>query len=175
MVTINKTIISFLIILAFLAAGFFLLNRSSQDSPIITTEQVNLAPEAENTVPEGTQYVKIAGQKIKVDLALTPAQQNQGLSGRSALLENEGMLFVFDTPGKYSFWMKDMNFPIDMIWIQGENTADLKIVYIKKNARPELYPETYGPDREANYVLEVVSGFAEKNNLQVGDSVEFTD
>lgn len=114
--------------------------------------------------------IKIGGQDIKVDLAETPAEQNQGLSGRVGLAENEGMLFVFDKPGKHSFWMKDMNFPIDMIWL-GE---DLKIIYIKKNALPELFPETYGPGTDAKYVLEVVSGFSEKHNLQIGDSVEFT-
>lgn len=168
MVTINKTVVSFLIVLVFLVVGFFLLNRSSQNSPAVNTEQANIVPEAGNTVSEGVRYIIIAGQSIKVDLALTPAEQNQGLSGRSALLEDEGMLFVFDTPGKYSFWMKDMNFPIDMIWI-GE---DKKIIYVKKDARPELYPETYGPDTDASYVLEVVSGFADKHNLQIGDSVE---
>lgn len=129
---------------------------------------------------DNIKYVKIAGQRIKVDLALTREAQEQGFSGRNELKENEGMLFVFDKPGKYSFWMKDMNFPIDIIWI-GE---DLKVVYIKKSALPELYPETYGPQNVptqigiptpvgTKYVLEVVSGFSEKNNLKIGDSVEF--
>jgi uncharacterized membrane protein (UPF0127 family) len=66
--------------------------------------------------------------------------------------------------------MKDMNFPIDIIWI----SEDLNIVYIKKDARPELFPESYRPETKAKYVLEVVSGFSEKNNLKVGDRVEFT-
>ena len=79
------------------------------------------------------------------------------------------MLFVFDKPGQYPFWMKDMNFAIDIIWI-GE---DLRVVYIKKDARPELYPETYTPTENAKYVLEVPAGFSEKNNLKVGDSASF--
>src|SRR3989338_3180334 len=66
--------------------------------------------------PSDIKYVKIVGQNIKVDLALTMLEQAQGLSGREVLGENEGMLFVFDTPGKYSFWMKDMKFAIDIIW-----------------------------------------------------------
>ena len=121
---------------------------------------------------ENIKYVKIAGQEIKVDLALTDGEQAQGLSGRPSLAEDEGMLFVFANPGKYLFWMKDMNFPIDMIWL----SSDLKVVYIEKNATPESYPETFGPgpnDGEAKYVLEVVSGFSDKNNLQVGDEVNF--
>jgi len=122
---------------------------------------------------DNIRYVKLAGQEIKVDLATTPVEQEQGLSGRAGLAENSGMLFIFNTPGKYPFWMKDMNFPIDMIWI----SSDMKVVYIKKNATPESYPRAYGPgpnDQAAKYVLEVVSGFADKNNLQVGDVVRFT-
>ena len=76
-------------------------------------------------------HVKIAGQVIKVELAITPEARARGLSGRQGLTQDEGMLFVFDTPGKYPFWMKDMNFAIDMIWI----SEDSKVVYIKKDAR----------------------------------------
>ena len=116
------------------------------------------------------KYIKIAGGNIKVELALTPEDQAQGLSNRSELLENEGILFVFEHPGKYPFWMKDMNFAIDIIWIGN----DMRVVYIKKYARPEEYPNTYVPNKDAKYVLEVVSGFSDKNNLQAGDRVEFT-
>jgi uncharacterized membrane protein (UPF0127 family) len=151
----SKQVLSFAIVVIFLLVGFFLLNHSSQ---ILK--------------PEDIKYVKIAGASIKVDLALTPREQEQGLSGRTELKENSGMLFVFSQPGKYNFWMKDMNFPIDIIWIGG----DMRVVYIKKNASPLLYPELYGPgpdDANAKYVLEVVDGFSEKNNLKVGDRVLF--
>ena len=148
----RKNFVAFLIIAVVFLAGFFLISHS-----------------AKNLLPQDIKYVQIAGQEIKVELALTEAEQNKGLSGRSELRDGEGMLFVFAKPGKYSFWMKDMNFPIDMVWL-GE---DLKVVYIKKNADPKLYPETYGPETDAKYVLEVVAGFSDKNNLKVGDSVVF--
>lgn len=120
--------------------------------------------------------IKIAGQNIKVELALTDAEQAQGLSGRIKLAEGKGMLFVFSFPNKAPFWMKDMNFPIDIIWLAPSVSGDVskaKIIYIKKSAKPEDYPDTYGPAEDAKYVLEVVSGFSEKNNLKVGDEVEF--
>lgn len=148
----KKNLFSFLVLIIFLVSAFFLLSRSPKP---ISSE---------------IQEVQIAGQTIKVELAKTPSARAQGLSGRQGLNDNEGLLFVFDQLGKYSFWMKDMNFPIDMIWL-GEN---MQVVYIKKDARPELYPESYGSDENAKYVLEVVSGFAEKNNLKVGDVIEFT-
>ncbi len=148
-----KKYISVLILVACLITGFLLITRT----PVAHT-------------PNNIKQVQIAGQRVRVDVALTSVEQEQGLSGRESLAENTGMLFVFEKPGKYPFWMKDMNFPIDIIWI-GE---DMKVVYIKKDARPELFPETYGPgadDKEAKYVLEVKSGFADKNNLQIGDTV----
>lgn len=117
-------------------------------------------------------YVQIAGQEIKVDLALTPEMQSQGLSGRQDLPEGEGMLFVFQNAGIYPFWMKDMNFPIDIIWLapsEGGDGQDLKVIYIKKDAQPSSYPDSFGPNQNAKYVLEVPSGFSDKNNLKVGD------
>ena len=122
---------------------------------------------------ENIKYVKIAGQEVKVELAFTLEARTQGLSNRKELKKGEGMLFIFERLGNYPFWMKDMNFPIDIIWI-GE---DMKVVYIKKDARPESYPEAYGPqkeDKNAKYILEVVSGFSDKNNLKIGDEVELT-
>ena len=116
------------------------------------------------------KYVRIAGQNIKVDLALTKEARERGLSGRSGLKENQGMLFVFEKPDRYPFWMKDMNFAIDIIWI----SEGLKVIFIKKGALPESYPENFLSGGNAKYVLEVVAGFSEKNNLKKGDSVLFT-
>ncbi len=116
------------------------------------------------------QYVNIGDARVKVTLAITEQERMIGLSGKESLGESEGLLFIFDKPDKYSFWMKDMNFPIDIIWLD----ADLKIVDIKHSASPLYFPETYISDKNAIYVLEVVSGFSEKNNLKVGDRVTFT-
>ena len=157
-------IFSILIIFIFFLVGFFLI---SQTNRIVR--------------PANIKMVNLAGQNIIVDVATEEDQHERGLSGRASLKENEGMLFVFAQPGKYPFWMKDMNFPIDIIWI----AEDMKIIYIKKDVRPELYPESYGPaniptqigiptEVGTKYVLEVVTGFSDKNNLKVGDRVEFT-
>ena len=149
----KKKFFAIFFLVIFTLVGFFLINQSSK-----------------NLTPENIKQIKIAGQNIKVILALNAGTQEQGLSGKSGLEENSGMLFVFEKPSKYYFWMKGMNFPIDIIWI----TEDLKVSYIKKNAQPESFLETYGPDTDIKYVLEVVAGFSEKNNLKVGDEVLFT-
>ena len=139
-------IFAFVILFCVLVAGFLLIQNKKES------------------------YVEIAGQKIRVDVVRTQADQNKGLSGRRSLNENEGMLFVFENPGPHPFWMKDMNFPIDIIWFDGEG----KIVYIKKNAEPGSYPDIFDPGRDASYVLEVASGFSDTNNLELGDQALFT-
>ncbi|HWA32223.1 MAG TPA: DUF192 domain-containing protein [Candidatus Paceibacterota bacterium] len=113
--------------------------------------------------------VRIAGETVNVDLALDQSTQERGLSGRDGLSPDQGMLFVFNSPAKYGFWMKDMNFPIDIIWL----SADKRVVYIEKSAEPASYPEIFTPPEDALYVLEVISGFSEKNNLSAGDQAEF--
>src|SRR3989344_1994453 len=139
----------FIVIIFILATGF-----------LITLSQSNLTPES-------IRCVKVAGQRVRVDLALSAEAQAKGLGGRTGLTEGEGLLFVFDVPGKHRFWMEGMKFSIDIIWI----TESMQIVYIEKNAVPESYPETFGPDAYVKYVLEVPGGFSEKNNLKVGDPV----
>ncbi len=159
----QKFLWCFLIIVFFFIIGFF---------------SGNYAPK--NFKPENIKYVKIAGRSIRVDLALTNIARERGLSGREKLDDEEGMLFIFDRSDNYRFWMKDMNFPIDIVWLassSGEDNENIKVIYIKKDVQPESYPKTYGPDISSSnvrYVLEVVSGFSDKNNLKEGDSVEFT-
>jgi len=108
---------------------------------------------------------------VTASLSTTPDSQSKGLSIKDSLNENEGMLFIFESPQKYSFWMKDMKFPIDIIWINSTG----KIVHIEKNLSPcyLLLPcPSYAPNNDSLYVLEVVSNFTNKFGVSVGDSVE---
>lgn len=119
---------------------------------------------------ETIKQVKIKGATVQVELVREPAKQAQGLAGRASLPENQGMLFVFEKPGQYSFWMKDMRFALDIIWI----SADGQIVDLAQNISPETYPQqTFKPKKPALYVLEVNAGFAKKHGLTRGDKVEF--
>jgi len=162
------------LIIVFVVIGFFVfLTIFSLDKEKILELKPEVSSEAENLNINKIQYIKIADKILKVDIALTPEAQQRGLSGREKLKEDEGMLFIFDHMDKYSFWMKDMNFPLDIIWIAGEDLRDLRVVYIKKDAKPESYPETFSPAKNAKYVLEVNALFSEKNNLKEGDKVEF--
>ena len=118
-----------------------------------------------------TSLVTVGGVNLITSLSTTPDAQSKGLAIRDSLNENEGMLFIFESPQKYSFWMKDMKFPIDIIWIN----QDGKIVHIEKNLPPCIFLlpcPSYAPNDDSLYVLEVVSNFTNKFDINVGDSVD---
>jgi len=121
----------------------------------------------ESAKVEKVSTVEVDGTIFKVVIADTEKEMNRGLSGRKKLEKNQGMLFVFEKSGVYPFWMKDMNFPIDIIWID----EDFKVVYIKENATPESYPETFTSYSPARYALEVASGVTKNNKIKIGDNV----
>lgn len=112
--------------------------------------------------------IVVGGKTILVEVADTNEKRVRGLSGHYALADGEGMLFVFERSDKYSFWMKEMLFPIDIIWI-GE---DFTIVDITENAEPSSYPNLFTPRNDVQYVLEVRDGFANQKELKIGDMVE---
>lgn len=118
-------------------------------------------------VPGFTDAVFISGStRIAVSIADSDTERVQGLSHTEALPEGAGKLFVFERPGLYGFWMKDMRYSIDIIWLDEKMT----VVTIKESATPESYPETFYPNAESKYVLEVPAGFSTENDIVVGQS-----
>jgi len=113
--------------------------------------------------------VNIAGQEVKVAVANSPNEISQGLSEQVALKVDEGMLFVYDGYYIPSFWMKDMNFAIDIVWIK-----DGVVVGFEKNVSPSNNPELdiRRPTDFVNMVLEVNAGFADQYGVKIGDSAE---
>ncbi|MBU2103489.1 DUF192 domain-containing protein [Patescibacteria group bacterium] len=94
----------------------------------------------------------------------TDALRQQGLSGRESIPQNYGMLFVFPAKDLHGFWMKDMQFAIDMIWINEEGI----IVGIEREATPESFPQSFFPSEPVPYVLETVPGEAERQGWGIG-------
>jgi uncharacterized membrane protein (UPF0127 family) len=107
--------------------------------------------------------------EIPVSIADTEASREQGLSGTLSLLANSGKLFVFPSPGNYGFWMKDMNYALDFVWIG----SDLKIVGITPDIAASTYPQIFYPPAPAQYVLEVNSGFSTRVGLKVGEQLSY--
>lgn len=106
---------------------------------------------------------------ITAQAAKTPAEFSLGLGGRQCIGQNQGMLFEFNRPGRYAFWMKGMRFPIDMVWI----SADKKVVYAKPYVSPDTYPQAYASPQPAQYVLEMAAGRAAQLGLGLGTQLSF--
>jgi uncharacterized membrane protein (UPF0127 family) len=117
--------------------------------------------------------IVVNGFAILADVAITDEDQIKGLSIRDQMNENEGMLFVYGEPSRQSFWMKDMKFPIDIIWLNGTGV----VVHIEENLRPcmpSLECPSFSPKENAQYVLETVAGFAQKHHVKIGTDVDFS-
>jgi uncharacterized membrane protein (UPF0127 family) len=98
--------------------------------------------------------VKIDGVLFSVKIADTDEERRQGLSGSAGLSARGGMLFVFDENDQHGIWMKDMNYPIDVIWI----SENYNIVSVKKHINPNTYPQVFQNSKPARYVLELPAG-----------------
>lgn len=116
--------------------------------------------------------VTVNGLVLVADIAATNEQRTRGLSVKDSLAENEAMLFVFDNEAEHIFWMKDMKFPIDIIWIDSNKT----VVHIEHNLEPcssEVLCPSYKPNDDSLYVLETVGSFAVEHDIVKGTQVDF--
>jgi len=115
--------------------------------------------------------VQIGDKNISVDIADDDCKRDFGLSGKISMGEDTGMIFTFKKTGNYGFWMKDMNFPLDILWI-GD---DFKVVGIEKDISTSTYPESFGEKYFARYVLEISAKYCDKNNIKVGNKIIFSE
>ncbi|MFW0870852.1 MAG: DUF192 domain-containing protein [Patescibacteria group bacterium] len=109
---------------------------------------------AETKLATTTAIIKDISYTLEV--AHTRNARIQGLSGREHLASQQGMLFIFPENGYHGIWMKDMHFPIDIIWL----SADWVVVDTARNISPESYKDhtTFTPSQEARYVIELPAG-----------------
>ena len=152
-------------ILVLLSGGMIFLAKT----PSTEVELVGQNKKQEEIVLPTGPYVEVGATIIPVTIADDPAEVTKGLSGTTKLPDNEGMYFIFKNPDRYRFWMPDMNFPIDIIWIEGG-----KIVGIEPNVSNEFNPTNpafYMPPVPVRNVLEVNDGFAAEHGFTVGMDV----
>lgn len=113
--------------------------------------------------------LEIGGQSFTLEVANTQASRELGLGERASLPYNRGMLFVFARSASECFWMKDMHFPLDMVWAN----ASKQIIYIKSNVSPNTYPASFCPSKPALYVIELNAGVAANTGMRVGETLDF--
>ncbi len=112
----------------------------------------NLVTEVKLRSDRSLTSVTVEGIAYRVRVADSPIERARGLSGTASLSNGEGMLFVFEKLGIYGFWMKDMNYPIDIIWINEK----WQVVGTSKNLSPDSFPTVFYPPEPVRYVLETL-------------------
>lgn len=148
-------------------------------APLPAATPTPLPPPSPTAPPTATPdlalpLVTIGAFTWPVELALTGAEQAQGLSGREELAAGSGMLFVWNQESRRSFWMPDMNFPLDLVWLNGE----CAVVQITAEAPPQAPGQSradlprYTVDG-VKYVLEINAGEAARRGINVGDRAQF--
>jgi uncharacterized membrane protein (UPF0127 family) len=122
--------------------------------------------------PLAEEHLNIDNATFNVEIASTMLEQTRGLSFRPSLGASDGMLFIFAAGSVQSFWMKDMNFPLDMIWISGATVVGFaQNVPMPASGAALLSLPTYVSPGNTDKVLEVNAGTVAKYNIRVGDAV----
>ena len=118
--------------------------------------------------PAKEAQVVVNDKAMQVAIADTPDKRSLGLSLRDSMPRDRGMLFVFDEEGVYAFWMKNMEFNLDIIWINSTGT----VVQVEKNLKPclDICP-SYESGKPALYVLEVNAGVSDELGIREGTTV----
>lgn len=147
--SLNKIIIGFIVILL-LFSGYVLYQMN-----------INSGPKSKVTIDK---------QTFSVEVATSSAQLQLGLSGKKSLPQNQGMLFIFKTPDRYPFWMKNMQFPLDMLFMNNNKIVTIfQNVPIPQKGKTNL--PVYVPTEPADKVLEINAGLVKKYGFKKGDSV----
>jgi uncharacterized membrane protein (UPF0127 family) len=118
---------------------------------------------------EGAVMLKSGGERYSLMIASTPVEQALGLGKRSSLPTDQGMLFIFNRPAVRCFWMKDMHFSLDMIWLSN----DKRVEYVMANISPATYPKAFCPNAQAKYVIELDAGQAKRADIHTGTALDF--
>ena len=119
-----------------------------------------------------TKNVTIGNAVIKVEIADSDTKRQKGLSGRTSLEKDGGMLFVItDNKTTPTFWMKNMQFAIDILWIKGGTIIQIDLnVEAPVSGTPDKSLKLYSPKTAVDYVLEVNSGYSNLKGFKVGDT-----
>ncbi|TSC78472.1 MAG: peptidase S9 prolyl oligopeptidase active site domain-containing protein [Parcubacteria group bacterium Gr01-1014_33] len=149
---------------------------ASASVPIISEYAPSVSPEPPyKTFREGDEYrVQIGARVFAVEIARTAESRSRGLSGRESIADDQGMLFLFENEDLHGFWMRDMKFPIDIVWIRQGRVADIKenVPVPTADASAQELP-VYRPSDPADMVLEVAAGAGARFGIKKGDEAHF--
>jgi uncharacterized protein len=122
------------------------------------------------------QSITIGRERLNLEVVASPQAQVKGLSGRESLPWNYGMLFDFRNSAskRPSFWMKEMRFDLDIIWIKDGGIIGITTDIPAPNPNtPLIELPRYTPPSAIDYALEVNAGWSDAHGIEIGDMVEF--
>ncbi len=153
-----------IVVLAIAVIGFFIYNNLlKKHEPNL--EYYTFTKEGELTFTDSLGTLKA---KIDLEIADNDYERQLGLMNRNEMKENEGMLFIFPESKDLSFWMRNTLISLDMIFVNDQK----KIVTIHKYTKI-LSDQSYTTTAPAKYVVEVVAGFTDRHNINVGDKIDW--
>jgi uncharacterized protein len=143
---------------------FLAISCNLKQTTNITTEP--------RTVPPYDQKLMVGNKILYVEVVATKEKLVLGLSGREKLLESNGMLFNFNSKIKPAFWMKDMKFNLDIIWIRNKKIIGFteNIPTPNSDTKLEELP-TYPAPAIIDQVLEIPAGWVNENQIKIGDEI----
>ncbi len=162
----KKTFFLVIIFVLAVAASALLLMKGANKNSLYSQ---SLPMEQNNDVVR--KEIWVGANKLMVEIASTTEARAKGLGGRNNLGEEAGMLFLFGEPDYQGFWMKDMRFPLDFIWIQGDKIIDITS-NVPAPANPSDLLPIYQPAEKADKVLEVNAGWVARHEVKIGDTVK---
>lgn len=156
-------------IIAAILVGMMLQSYGCKDSSgnKILTKEVTFTKEGELSLKKAETDSVIA--QLQIEFARTEYETQTGLMYRKSMQDDQGMLFIFEDEILRSFYMKNTEFPLDIIYLDGNK----KVVSIQKKAVP-FDKSPLPSEAPAKYVLEVISGLSDKWGLEAGDVMEYT-
>jgi uncharacterized membrane protein (UPF0127 family) len=151
-----------------LVVAVFFITFTSTNVLIASWKDFLNSEQLQNYIHGGKFFV-IGDAKLKILLSKTGEERTKGLSDKEKLDEGWGMLFVFPEEAKHGIWMKDMNFNIDIIWLDSK----FLVVDFAENVEPKTFPKVFKPKQPAKYVLEVNTGFIQNYGIKIDDQATF--
>ena len=179
---IAERIVMVLIVLSMLGGGLWLYSsvKTKQEDlrASVSRGEYEKTIEPENKIADtkeedwkeiypNTVSLFIGSVPVEASVADSITERIKGLSGTPFLPSNVIKLFVFGTAGEHSIWMKEMNYPLDIIWVN----KDGEIVHIEEQVSPDTYPDSFSSPSPAWYVIEAKAGFVSANEIHLGDKV----
>ena len=144
-----------------LGIGYYLFLRADERPVVINQPVRTLEPAC----------LKTSDSKCGVVLEVASDDQSRmkGLSGRETMADNRGMLFIADQVETQCFWMKEMKFPLDLVWL----SEDKKVTKVEKNLAPETYPTQYCSSIPDKYVIELTAGSIDRLGIQLDQQMSW--